>query len=109
MSDSKPVTVLVTYRPKEGAEEQMLRMLEKHWPTLDRLGLVTKEPPKFWRATGKDGRTSFVELFQWKDEGASGVAHQLPEVMAVWEPMGGILEDLQIAHVEPLELSLGAA
>ena len=109
MSDTRPVTVLVTYRPKAGAEAQILELLEKHWPTLDRLGLVSEEPPKFWRARGRDGREFFVELFQWKDEGASDVAHQTPEVMAIWEPMGAILEDLQIAHVEPLELSLGAS
>ena len=73
MSDSKPVTVLVTYRFKEGAEEPMRRLLEKHWPTLDRLGLVTPEPPKVWRAQGKDGRPYFVEMFEWKDAGASDV------------------------------------
>ena len=104
MSDTNPVSVLVIYRPKEGTEAQFLPILERHWPALDRLGLVTDEPARFWRATGKNGRTSFVEMFSWKDESSSDVAHQTPEVMAIWEPMGAILEDLQILHVEPLEM-----
>jgi hypothetical protein len=109
MSHSNPVPVLVTYRPKEGAEAQMLELLRKHWPALDRLGLVTKTPARFWRAHDKrSGRSYFVEMFEWKDAEAPNVAHQTPEVMAVWEPMGGILEDMQIAHLEPLDMGLGA-
>ena len=43
-----------------------------------------------------------MELFQWKNGEASGVAHQTPEVMAIWEPMGPILENLTLCEVEPL-------
>lgn len=107
MTDTAPVPTLVIYRPKAGTEDQFVALLEKHWPALDRVGLVTKEPPKFWRATSKDGKTSFVELFEWKDGSASGLAHQMPEVMAVWEPMGAILEDMQINRVEALDIAFG--
>ena len=96
------VPTLVIYRPKAGKEKEMQPLVEKHWPTLSRLGLVTNEPAKIWRATGKDGKPYFVEIFSWKDEKSSDVAHQTPEVMAVWEPMGGILENLEIAKIEPV-------
>ncbi len=41
-------------------------------------------------------------MFSWKDGSASDVAHQSPEVMAIWEPMTPILENMQITEVEPL-------
>lgn len=110
MSKSDPVTMLVTYRPKKGKEKEMLLMLEKHWPALDKVGLVTKEPAKIWRATDKrTGEISFVEMFQWKDAEASGIAHQTPEVMAIWEPMGPILEELKLSSVEPIAVPGGKA
>ena len=103
MPQSKPVPVLVQYLPKPGGEARLQELVERHWRTLQPTGLVTEEPARIWRARGKDGRVSFVELFSWAHEGASDIAHQTPEVMAMWEPMGEVLEDLQIAHLEPLE------
>jgi hypothetical protein len=103
MTRSDPVTMLVTYRPKPGKEKELQALVEKHWPTLDRVGLVTKEPAKIWRAIDKgSGAPYFVEWFQWKDGEASDTAHQTPEVMAVWEPMGPILEALILAQIEPI-------
>ena len=95
--------MLVSYYPKAGQEDQVRSLLERHWPALDSLGLVTGMKAQIWRAT--DIRTSqryFVEMFQWKDGSSSDVAHQSPEVMAIWEPMGPILEKLQLTRVEPL-------
>ena len=100
---SDPVTMLVTYRPKKGKEKEMLSLVERHWPILNKVGLVTKEPVKIWRATDKrSGEVYFVEMFQWKDSEASTIAHQTPEVMAMWEPMGVILEELKLASIEPV-------
>ncbi len=106
MSQNKPVSVLVTYRLKKGAEAQFLPLLKKHWPTLDRLGLVSKEKPKIWRAenTRSPGSISYVELMQWKDASCPDVAHQTPDVMKVWEPMGPLLDSMEILNVEPAEL-----
>ena len=47
-------------------------------------------------------RVAFIEYFQWKDGHAADTEHQTPEVMAVWEPMGPVLEELTICEVEPL-------
>lgn len=102
----QPVPTLVTYRLKPGMEPQFLSLLAKHWSTLAGLGLVTEERPRYWRAIDKRDHTkvSILELFSWKDGKASDVAHQTPEVMAIWEPMDPMLERLELQAVEELEL-----
>jgi hypothetical protein len=94
--------MLVIYRIKKGKEDEFLPLLHKHWPTLDRAGLVTAEPVRLWRAVDKQQRVSYVETFQWKDPSSPEVAHQMPEVMKVWEPMGEFLEGLDLLRVEPV-------
>jgi hypothetical protein len=97
-----PVTNIVTYVPKQGKEAELLALVKKHEPALRKVGLVTDEPFKVWKAFDvRKGRVSFIEYFQWKDGSASDTAHQTPEVMAVWEPMGPVLEELTICEVEP--------
>jgi hypothetical protein len=96
--------MLVTYRPKPRSEDTLLSLIRAHWPTLNRLGLATIRPAKLWRAIDKrTSRTFFVEIFEWRDASASEIAHQTPEVMAVWEPMGPLLEDMSLARLEPVE------
>jgi hypothetical protein len=102
--EAGPVSMLVVYRIKDGKEAEFLPLLKAHWPTLDRAGLVTAEPARAWRAEGKRGGIAFVETFQWKDPTSSEVAHQTPEVMRVWEPMGEFLEGLDLYRVEPVGL-----
>lgn len=97
-----PVSNMVTYVAKKGKEAELLALVKKHEPALRKVGLVTAEPFRLWKALDiRKGRESIVEFFQWKDGNASDVAHQTPEVMAVWEPMGPMLEDLIICEVEP--------
>jgi quinol monooxygenase YgiN len=101
MPRSVPVLTLVTYRPKKGKEAELLALVQKHWPALQKAGLVTPEPAKVWKATDKrKGTVAFVELFSWRDDEASGIAHQTPEVMAVWEPMGAAMENMTIEQLE---------
>jgi hypothetical protein len=96
--------MLVIYRLKPGTEEKFLPLLQVHWPALDRAGLAGPEPVKAWRAVSKQGQVAFVETFQWKDRESSGIAHQTPEIMKVWEPMGEFLEGLDLYQVEPIKL-----
>ena len=96
-----PVTNMVTYVPKEGKEAELLALVKKHEAALRKVGLVTDAPFKVWKAFDiRKERVSFIEQFQWIDGRASDVAHQTPEVMAVWEPMGPVLEELTICEVE---------
>lgn len=98
-----PVTNIVTYVPKPGREDELLALVKKHETALRAADLVTAEPFRVWKAFDiRKGRISFIEYFQWKDGKVSELAHQTPEVMAVWEPMGPILEDLTICEVEAL-------
>ncbi len=106
MAKFRPVTMLVSYYPKKGRESNLLLLIKKHWAALNREGLVSKMPPQVWRATDKVTRRSyFVEMFQWKDEKASGVAHHTPGVMAIWEPMGAVLERMELTQIEPIRLT----
>ena len=104
MTDNdKPVLTHVTYRPKQGKEGELLALVQKHWPVLQGLGLVTEEPPQVYRATDKrSGQVYFIEIFSWRDAKAPETAHQTPEVMAVWETMGPVLEGLELTALEPL-------
>jgi hypothetical protein len=98
-----PVTNIVTYVPKKGKEAELLALLRKHEPALRSVGLVTSEPFRLWKAYDvRKQREQFIEQFVWKDGKSSDVAHQTPEVMAVWEPMARVLEEMTICEVEPL-------
>lgn len=98
-----PVFNIVTYVPKTGKEAELLALVKKHEGALRGVGLVTAEPFKVWKAFDiRKKRVSFIEHFQWKDGRSSDLAHQTPEVMAVWEAMGPVLEELTICEVEPI-------
>jgi hypothetical protein len=98
-----PVTNIVTYVPKRGKEAELLALVKKHEPALRKVGLVTDEPFRLWKAYDvRKQREQYIEQFVWKDGNASDVAHQTPEVMAIWEPMGPVLEELTICEVEPV-------
>jgi quinol monooxygenase YgiN len=94
--------MLVTYRPKEGKGEELYSYVRKHLPALRQTGLLGEGPAEVFRATDKrSGKQYFVEMFSWRDEQAPNIAHQLPEVMAIWEPMTPLLEGLELAVLEP--------
>ena len=105
MDRSKPVRMLCTYRIKDGQETDFLQLLEKHWPMLRSVGLATNDPAQVFRSKDKEGKTVFVELFSWKDADAPDVAHQTPEVMSVWEPMGALAEEMNFWPVEAVEMN----
>ena len=109
MSDSKPQTVICTYKVKPGKEAAFEDLLRKHWLTLRQHGLVTADPPLIYRGLpspkGRPGAENvYVEIFAWKDARASGLAHESPGVMAVWEPMGVCCDDMDFPHFEALAL-----
>jgi hypothetical protein len=112
MSQDKPSTVICRYKVKPGKEQEMLRLLEKHWPTLHAAGLTTNDKPLIYRSvpSGRPGgdhhdvANTFVEIFSWKTGRSAGVAHETPEIMAVWEPMGAICEDMDFPTFERLDL-----
>jgi hypothetical protein len=106
VSSSAPVNNLVCYYPKKGKEKELLALIEKHWPTLKAIGLATDLPAKIWKATDVNtGEKYFVEFFQWKNSEGADIAHQTPEVLAIWEPMVTVLnmDKFKIAEIEEIE------
>lgn len=105
---SAPTTVICLYRVSPGQEARFTRLLERHWPALHALDLVTDDPPQHYRGVEQDGGPLFVEIFNWKSEEASALAHEHPEVMAIWEPMDKLTEqrngrpNMEFPHVRPL-------
>ena len=43
------ITSLCLYRVKAGSETAFRSLLEKHWPTLHRVGLATDEPSTIYQ------------------------------------------------------------
>jgi hypothetical protein len=91
----------VTYRPKPGKEQELFDLVMKHGPVLAATGLITGDKPQVYKAHNvRTNQDYFIEIFSWRDEKASGLAHQTPELMAVWEPMTPILEQLEISVID---------
>jgi hypothetical protein len=107
-------TVICLYRVKAGNEAKFQRLLERHWPTLRALRLVTARKPRHFRGAEDGGGPLFVEIFDWVDGEAAGLAHTHPEIAAIWEPMDGLCEaragkpNMEFPHVRPIEVALRA-
>ena len=102
------------YQVKPGREAEMEALLAKHWPALHGAGLTTDEPAVTYRGLPSDkpdqqhgAARVYIEIFSWKSDDSAALAHQMPEVMAVWEPMGAICESMDFPTFELLDL-LGA-
>lgn len=85
-------TVICTYRVQQGKEEQFLQLLRAHWPTLRSLALVTGQDAQLFRRE-EEGRTTFVEVFEWIDENAPGKAHADAAIQELWGPMAALTEE----------------
>jgi hypothetical protein len=83
---------ICTYRVKEHREQEFLSLLRNHCPTLRRLGLVTDDPPLLFRGDDESGKSFFVEILYWKSDDGPKLAEQMPEVLAIWERMGQLVE-----------------
>lgn len=110
MAEKKPVTVICQYRAKAGEEAKFEQLLAKHWTTLRDVGLATERAVSIYRGrpssepAGSVAERTYVEIFEWVDDQASEVAHQTPEVMALWEPMGACCEHLDFPHFDAIDL-----
>jgi len=95
------------YKVKPGKEAEMEALLAKHWPALREAGLVDDTPPVIYKgepAKDHGAERMYIEIFAWKEENGAQLAHQMPGVMAVWEPMGAICEHMDFPSYAPLEL-----
>jgi len=106
-----PETVVCIYRVAKGNEAKFTKLLERHWPTLRKLHLVTRKKPVHYRgAEQRDGRPLFFEIFEWASGDGSKLASEHADVMEIWERMDQLTEqrgdkpNMEFPHVRALEL-----
>jgi quinol monooxygenase YgiN len=87
------VLAFATYKPKEGQEEALMALVEKHLPVLRELQLATDRAN--YIARSKDG--SIIEVFEWTSMDAINAAHQHPAVTDIWEKMTMIADFLPMS------------
>jgi hypothetical protein len=103
-----PETVMVTLRPKAGAEAELARIVASHWAAARRLDLVHGEPHVTLRTRDADGRPVFVDIFTWRD--ASVPDNAPAEIRTIWNAMNAAVESragrpgLEIAEVDLVSL-----
>jgi hypothetical protein len=72
--------------------------------------MVEDQPSLVFRGTDESGGAVITEILTWKDSDAPNHAHELPSVMALWEPMGMCCEPrlgrppMEFPQVEALDL-----
>jgi hypothetical protein len=110
MSNKKPLVNICRYKVKPGKEAEMEALLAAHWPALQGAGLVTNEKARVYRVPpsatpgGRHGaERTYVEIMVWRDHNGPELAHQTPSVMAIWEPMGAICEEMEFPNFELVE------
>ena len=91
MAKATGSVVVCSYRVKSGHEGEFVKLLKAHWPTLHKLGFVHEQPRMALQRRDTEKTSCFVEMFAWKDRGFE-LAHQHPEVLALWEPMEQLCE-----------------
>lgn len=102
--DPSPPVTLCRYWVKPDQEQRFRELLSKHWPVFSELGLVANDPPHLiFRGEDKERGIFYVETFAWKDAGAMERAHSLPEVMAIWGPMGECCSSMEFPSVEQIK------
>jgi hypothetical protein len=89
--DSDTETVLSTFRPRAGKEDELLKTMGKNWSTLLKLGLVLQQPHIVLRGKDDAGKTIFVEILTWRDHEAAD--HVPAEVQTIWSQLQSEVED----------------
>jgi hypothetical protein len=89
--DSDTETVLSTFRPRAGREDELLKTMAKNWSTLSKLGLVLQQPHIVLRGKDDAGKTIFVEILTWRDHEAAD--HVPAEVQTIWNQLQSEVED----------------
>lgn len=83
-------TVIATYQVKPGKEDELLKVMARHWSTIHHLGMVFDQPHLVLRAKDDSGKSYFVEILTWVD---SETPDRAPaEVRALWKEMEPLVE-----------------
>lgn len=82
------VLAFATYKPKEGKEQELMELVNKHVAALRALELVTER--NNYVAQAADG--TVIEVFEWTSTNAINAAHQHPAIANIWEKMSPIAD-----------------
>ena len=93
---SRPVMVIVAYRPRPGKEALLLELTRQHLPLLRAQGLATDRPSYVMRAA--DG--TILEVFEWKSQAAIDAAHGNPAVAKMWERYAEACEYIPLKNLK---------
>jgi hypothetical protein len=103
MASSDSVPTLVIYRPKPGAESALEALIRKHLPTLKKPRAAghgsIRGVPRGGQAVSRRLLRGDLRL---EGRARLDVAHQTPEVMAIWEPMGTAAGESRDPALQPL-------
>ncbi len=85
--------VIAAFKPRPGAQAQLLAVVEKHWRVLQAEGLVSDRPRYAMQA--QDG--TVIEVFEWRSAQAIEQAHHNPAVLALWAEFEAACEYVPLA------------
>ena len=108
----QPETVMITLRPKPGAERALAQTIARHYETAQKLNLLREDAPHLTlQASDDQDKTYFVDIFTWRDAAVPDNAPR--EIQAIWKEMNGLVEmrggrpALDIVPVKPVAITSG--
>ena len=85
-----PETVMVTLHARPGSEQELARVIARHWQTAERMKLVRDTPHLTLRGSEDGSKTYFVEIFTWRDGRIPDSAPS--EIREIWNDMNRLVE-----------------
>ena len=87
--------VAVAYKPKEGGENALKNLIEKHVPILREQGLASERRPIIMQSN--DG--TIVEIFEWNSKDAIQKAHTNEVVQDLWKEFAAVCDYVPLSSV----------
>ncbi len=85
----KPETVMIRFQAKAGSEDELARVIARHWKTASELKLVLDAVHTTVRGAD-EGKTWFIDIFTWRD--AETPDHAPAAIQAIWGEMSRLVE-----------------
>jgi hypothetical protein len=84
-------TVLITFRPKPQAEQELADVIARHWKEARRLDLVLATPHLTLRGRDGAGRVVLTEVLTWRDASIPDAAPAT--ILEIWKRMNELVEE----------------
>jgi hypothetical protein len=81
--------MIAVYRPHPQKESELLDLLKKHVPILQREGLVTSRSALILRSKLD---ATHLEIFEWRSPELAAAAHSNDRVKEIWEALAEVAE-----------------